>query len=113
MTIASACTLAAALVPLHAAQPRPPVRKAVVVEKHFDGRGRVLLYQGQPCSPQIMFDLRQSFPKSTIRLAASLRESRVLTDLARHRRAARVAGVWRHGREKLCRFVEVTRVIAD
>jgi hypothetical protein len=94
------------------AAPRP-VAKAIAVEKHFEGKGRVLLFQGQPCSPQIMFDLRQSFPKSTIRLAAPLRESRQLTDAARHRRTAHVVGVWRHGRDKLCRFVDVTKVFAD
>jgi hypothetical protein len=97
------------------AVPRPthPVAKAIAVEKYFEGKGRVLLFQGQPCSPQIMFDLRQSFPKSTIRLAAPLRESRQLTDAARHRRTVHITGVWRHGRDKLCRFVDVTRVIAD
>ena len=97
------------------AAPRPahPVAKAIAVEKHFEGKGRVLLFQGQPCSPQIMFDLRQSFPKSTIRLAAPMRESRQLTDAARRRRTVHVIGIWRHGREKLCRFVDVTKVIAD
>ncbi len=97
------------------AAPRPihPVAKTVAVEKYFEGKGRVLLFQGQPCSPQIMFDLRQSFPKSTIRLAAPIRESRQLTDAARHRRTVHIAGVWRRGRDKLCRFVDVTKVIAD
>ena len=97
------------------AAPRPthPVAKAIAVEKHFEGKGRVLLFQGQPCSPQIMFDLRQSFPKSTIRLAAPFRESRVLTDAARHRRTVHIIGIWRHGRDKLCRFVDVTKVIVD
>jgi hypothetical protein len=90
-----------------------PVAKAIAVEKHFEGRGRVLLFQGQPCAPQIMFDLRQGFPKSTIRLAAPLRESRVLTDFVRHRQTVRVSGTWRHWRDKLCRYVEVTRVVAD
>jgi hypothetical protein len=97
------------------AAPRPvhPVAKAIAVEKHFEGKGRVLLFQGQPCSPQIMFDLRQSFPKSTIRLAAPLRESRQLTDAARHRQTVHIAGTWRQGRDKRCRFVDVTKVIAD
>jgi hypothetical protein len=97
------------------AAPRPthPVAKAIAVEKHFEGKGRILLFQGQPCSPQIMFDLRQSFPKSTIRLAAPIRESRQLTDAARHRRTVHITGLWRHGRDKLCRFVDVTKVIAD
>jgi hypothetical protein len=94
------------------AAPRP-VAKAIAVEKHFEGKGRVLLFQGQPCSPQIMFDLRQSFPKSTIRLAAPMRESRQLTDAARHRRTVQITGIWRHGRDKLCRYVDVTKVIAD
>jgi hypothetical protein len=97
------------------AAPRPthPVAKAIAVEKRFEGKGRVLLFQGQPCSPQIMFDLRQSFPKSTIRLAAPIRESRVLTDAARHRRMVHITGIWRHGRDKLCRFVDVARAILD
>ena len=94
------------------AAPRP-VAKAIAVEKSFEGKGRVLLFQGQPCSPQIMFDLRQSFPKSTIRLAAPIRESRQLTDAARHRRTVHIIGIWRHGRDKLCRFVDVTKVVAD
>jgi hypothetical protein len=94
------------------AAPRP-VAKAIAVEKSFEGKGHVLLFQGQPCSPQIMFDLRQSFPRSTIRLAAPIRESRQLTDAARHRRAVHVIGIWRHGRDKLCRFVDVTKVVAD
>jgi hypothetical protein len=96
----------------HGAQPHP-VAKAIAVEKHFEGRGRVFLFQGQPCAPQIMFDLRQAFPKSTIRLAAPLRESRVLTDFARHRQTVRVAGVWRHWRDKFCRYVEVSGVTSD
>jgi len=97
------------------AAPRPthPVAKAIAVEKSFEGKGRVLLFQGQPCSPQIMFDLRQSFPKSTIRLAAPLRESRQLTDAARRRRTVHISGLWRHGRDKLCRYVDVTKVISD
>jgi hypothetical protein len=89
------------------------VAKAIPVEKHFEGKGRVLLFQGQPCSPQIMFDLRQSFPKSTIRLAAPFRESRQLTDAARHRSTVHVMGIWRRGRDRLCHYVDVTKVIAD
>src|ERR1700733_9223290 len=76
------------------AAPRP-VAKAIAVEKSFEGKGRVLLFQGQPCSPQIMFDLRQSFPKSTIRLAAPIRESRQLTDASRRRRTVHINGIWR------------------
>ncbi len=109
-----ATVLALALLGIGAQGAQPhPVAKAIAVEKRFEGKGRVLLFQGQPCAPQIMFDLRQGFPKSTIHLAAPLRESRVLSDFARHRQTVRVTGVWRHWRDKLCRYVEVTRVLAD
>ena len=108
----AACITALMVSHAHGA-PTHPVAKAIAVEKRFEGRGRVLLFQGQPCAPQIMFELRQGFPKSTIHLAAPLRESRVLSDFARHRQTVRVSGVWRHWRDKLCRYVEVTRVVAD
>ncbi len=86
---------------------RTPVKPVPTVGRHFDAGGRVALHQGQPCAPQVMFNL-QPRNSSPVWLAARFHESRLLTDAARHGRRVHVVGIWRHGREKGCAYVEVT-----
>ena len=85
---------------------RTPVKAAPVGGK-FDGVGRVTMHQGQPCAPQVMFNFQPRNSRSPVRLAARFNESRLLTDAARRGRRVHVSGVWRHGREKSCGYVEV------
>jgi hypothetical protein len=75
----------------------------------FEGIGAVTLHKGQPCSPQIMFDLHVAFG-STIWLAAGVAEERLLIDAARRHQRVRLSGTWRRGRAANCSFVSVTRV---
>lgn len=93
---------------VHAAPPPPNLGPAK--GSRFESAGRVSLHIGQPCTPQIMFDLRG---KKVIWLAAPKRETAFLTDAARHSRRVRISGVWRHGAHSGCTFVEVTRAVVD
>jgi hypothetical protein len=91
---------------------RTPV-KAAAVGTHFDGSGRVTLHQGQPCAPQVMFNFQPRDGAGSVWLAAHLQDSRFLTEAARHKRRVHVIGIWRHGRDKSCAFVEVTRAVQE
>lgn len=77
---------------------------------HYDALGRVNLHQGQPCAPQVVFILTAQF-KRPVGLAAHFRESKLLTEAARRGRRVHVSGVWRHGRNPECAYVEVTQVM--
>ncbi|MEP6603909.1 MAG: hypothetical protein ABJB69_08180 [Spartobacteria bacterium] len=83
--------------------------KAVKQGTRFEGIGKVRLHEGQPCTPQIMFDFNVGLG-STIWLAAGVDETKTLTDAARRGRRVRVAGKWRHGQKESCSFVSVTNV---
>ncbi len=91
---------------------RTPVKtaSAAPVGARFDGVGRVTLQQGQPCAPQVMFNFQPRDARSPVGLAARFRESRSLTEASRRGRRVHVAGVWRHGRQKGCGYVEVISV---
>jgi len=86
-------------------KPMPPL-KAAAVGSRFDQVGRVSLYAGEPCAPQIMFDFHGS--RSTVSLAAPRRQTEVLTDAARKNRRVHVSGKWRRGGQPNCSYVEVT-----
>ena len=87
--------------------------KAAPVGTRFDGSGRVTLHQGQPCAPQVMFNFQPRTAKTPVWLAARFNESRVLTEASRRGRRVHVSGVWRHGREKDCGYVEVTKATQE
>ena len=86
-------------------KPAPQVRAAAVGSR-FDQVGRVSLYAGEPCTPQIMFDFHAT--QSTVSLAAPMRETKILTDAANKSRRVHISGRWRRGGESNCSYVQVT-----
>ncbi len=93
-----------------AAAARPPVKAPAPTGSHFAATGKVTMHPGMPCTSQIMFDFRAAHTKNAVCLAAREKESRILTDAAKHRRTVQIAGVWQHGKEKTCRYVNITTV---
>jgi hypothetical protein len=86
---------------------KPPAQvRAAAVGSRFDQVGRVTLYAGEPCTPQIMFDFHGA--GSTVWLAAPMRQTKILTDAARQSRRVHISGRWRHGGQSNCSYVEVT-----
>jgi hypothetical protein len=86
---------------------KPAVQvKAAAVGSRFDQVGRVTLYAGEPCTPQIMFDFHGA--GSTVWLAAPRRETEILTDAANKNRRVHISGKWRRGGQSNCSYVEVT-----
>jgi hypothetical protein len=92
------------------AQIKKPVTKtrAMPTGLPFDQVGRVTMYAGEPCAPQIMFDFHGA--GSTVWLAAPMHESKVLTDAAKENRRVHISGKWRHGGQPNCSYVAVTNV---
>jgi hypothetical protein len=86
-------------------KPAPQVRAAAVGSR-FDQVGRVSLYAGEPCTPQIMFDFHAT--QSTVSLAAPMRETKILTDAANKNQRVHISGRWRRGGESNCSYVQVT-----
>jgi hypothetical protein len=80
---------------------------------NFAATGKVSLHPGMPCTSQIMFDFRPARARESIYLAAHAKESKILTDAAKHRRTVQISGVWEHGKEKACRYVHITRVVVQ
>lgn len=86
---------------------KPPVQaRAAAVGSRFDQVGRVTLFAGEPCTPQIMFDFRGA--GSTAWLAAPRNETDILTDAAKKNRWVHISGKWRRGGLSNCSYVEVT-----
>jgi hypothetical protein len=86
-------------------KPAPQVRAAPTGAR-FDQIGRVSLYAGEPCAPQIMFDFHGS--RSMVSLAAPRRQTEILADAAKKNRRVHVLGKWRRGGQSNCSYVEVT-----
>jgi hypothetical protein len=80
--------------------------KATAFGSRFDQVGRVSLYAGEPCTPQIMFDFHAT--QSTVSLAAPMRETKILTDAANKNQRVHISGRWRRGGESNCSYVHVT-----
>jgi hypothetical protein len=80
--------------------------KSAAVGSRFDQVGRVSLYAGEPCAPQIMFDFYGA--GSTVRLGAPMHETKMLTDAAKKSRRVHISGRWRNGGQSNCSYVEVT-----
>src|SRR5438128_3459854 len=73
---------------------KPPAQvRAAAVGSHFDQVGRVTLFAGEPCTPEIMFDFHG--PGSTVWLAASMHQTKILTDAAKQHRRVHISGKWR------------------
>src|ERR1044071_3419925 len=89
--------LAIAVVLASCAEPQKarPAMKAAASGTSFNQVGKVTFYQGRSAS---------------IPLAASMRESKILTDAAHRDRRVRVSGKWRHSKQPGCAYVEVTQV---
>src|SRR5437016_14671762 len=86
---------------------KPPAQvRAVLAGVRFDQVGRVTLYAGEPCTPQIMFDFHGA--GSTVWLAAPRRETEILTDAAKKNRRVHISGKWRRGGQSNCSYVEAT-----
>ena len=86
---------------------KPPVQvKATATGLRFDRVGRVTLYAGEPCAPQIMFDFHGA--GSTVWLAAPMWETKMLTDAAKKNQPVHISGKWRRGGQSKCSYVEVT-----
>ena len=86
---------------------KPPAQaRATAVGSRFDRVGRVTLFAGEPCTPQIMFDFHA--PGSTVWLAAPMHETKILTEAAKNHRRLHIAGRWRRGGQSNCNYVEVT-----
>jgi len=79
---------------------------AAAVGVRFDHVGRVSLYAGEPCTPQIMFNFHAT--RSTVWLAAPRRETEILTDAANKNQRVHILGKWRRGAQSQCSYVEVT-----
>ena len=88
-------------------KPTPQV-KAAAVGLRFDQVGRVSLYAGEPCTPQLMFNFYGT--QSTVWLAAPRRETEILTDAANKNHRVHIRGRWRRGAQSQCSYVEVTGV---
>ena len=90
------------------AQIKKPTPQAMAAPTglRFDQIGRVTLFAGEPCTPQIMFDFHGT--RSTASLAAPRNETDILTDAAKKNRRVHVLGKWRHGGQSNCSYVEVT-----
>ena len=84
----------------------PPQVRAAPAGLRFDQVGRVSLYAGEPCTPQIMFDFHGT--RSTASLAAPRNETDILTDAAKKNRRVHVLGKWRRGGQSNFSYVEVT-----
>jgi hypothetical protein len=86
---------------------KPPAQaRAVPAGLRFDQVGRVTMYIGEPCTPQIMFDFHG--PGSTVWLAAPMWETKILTDAANKNQRLHISGKWRRGGQRDCSYVEVT-----
>ena len=80
--------------------------RAVPTGVRFDQVGRVTLFAGEPCTPQIMFDFHGA--RSAVWLAAPKHETKILTDAAKENRRVHISGKWRRGGQSNCSYVEVT-----
>jgi hypothetical protein len=88
---------------------KPPAQiKAAAIGLRFDQVGRVSLYTGEPCTPQIMFDFHGA--QSQIWLAAPRRETEVLTAAANKNQRVHILGRLRRGGQSNCSYVQVTSV---
>lgn len=67
------------------------------------------MHPGQPCASQIMFDFRITGARSIFQVAATMRETKVLTEAAKQNRRVRIWGNWQHGAAG-CDYVHVTKV---
>src|SRR5262249_3018765 len=83
-----------------------PQARAAPAGLRFDQVGRVTLFAGEPCTPQIMFDFRRA--GSTIWLAAPRHETDILTAAANQNQRVHISGKWRRGGQSNCSYVEVT-----
>ena len=86
---------------------KPPAQvRAVLTGVRFDQVGSVMLYAGEPCTPQIMFDFHGA--GSTVWLGAPKHETKILTEAAKNNRRVHISGKWRRGGQSNCSYVEVT-----
>jgi hypothetical protein len=86
----------------------PVQARAAAFGSRFDQVGRVTLFAGEPCTPQIMFDFHGA--GSTVWLGAPMRETKILTNAAKTSSRVHISGRWRHGGHPNCSYVEATNV---
>jgi hypothetical protein len=85
------------------------VTKAAPVGSRFEGTGRISLHDGEPCTPQIMFDFKPAGSSRMVWLAAPMHESKFLTEAANRHRSIHVSGTWHRGKDTGCSYVSVTK----
>jgi len=90
---------------------KPPAQaEAAIIGSRFDRVGRVTLFAGEPCTPQIMFNFHGS--GSIVWLAAPMHETKMLTDAAEKNQRVHIRGKWRRGGQSNCSYVQVSSVEA-
>jgi hypothetical protein len=101
-------SVAAAALVAGCAQVKKPAAQARAMPTglHFDQIGRVNLFAGEPCTPQIMFNFHGAGLATW--LAAPKNETKILTDAAKQNRRVHISGKWRRGGLSNCSYVEVT-----
>lgn len=90
-------------------KPATPIR-APRIGSRVSTVGKVTMHPGQPCTSQIMFDLRVTGARGTVQLAAPMRETKVLTEAANRNRRVRVWGIWQDSGQPGCDFISVSKV---
>ena len=96
-----------------AGKPRAQAPVGPPYSGNFAASGKVTMHPGMPCTTQIMFDFRPAHARESVCLGAPAKESKILTDAAKHRRTVQISGVWGHGKEKTCRYVHITAVVVQ
>jgi len=105
--------LAAAVAVIACAPTNGLLAKTPPTGTQYGGNGKATLHRGQPCTSQIMFDFHPVGAKSIIWLAAGAHESNKLTEAAGKHRRVRITGVWKHGRDNGCGYVDVAKVTVE
>ena len=92
------------------AEPRKPQPPAIAAASgsSFNQVGKVAFYEGQPCTPQIMFVFRAS-KSAVVPMAAPMRETKILSEAANRHRSVHVSGRWRRSKATGCAYVEVAQ----
>jgi len=79
----------------------------------FNGRGKIVLHRGEPCTSQIVFDFHPLNSNAIVWMAADAHDSAKLTEAAGEHRRVRVTGVWRRGQHAGCAYAEVKKLVLE
>src|SRR5205085_11362551 len=79
----------------------------------FNGRGKITLHRGEPCTSQIMFDFHPLSSTAIVWLAAGAHDSAKLTEAAGAHRRVRITGTWKRGQHAGCAYVELKKLVLE